>query len=107
MMESVSFSVFLVCTLPPAYQPVSSQPLLHHHAWPFIPMLPEGDSPSETVSKPPIMCFCLWLALVMVLFHGSIKVTKTCTYYESQWSRPETTAQWASRPVRVLTSTAQ
>lgn len=34
------------------------------------------DLTSETVNKPPVKCFLLQIALIMVAFHSNVKVTK-------------------------------
>ena len=58
---------------------VNSQLLLQHGASLPLATLPTviTDSPSETVSKPPVRCSLLYVALVMASLHSRRTVTGT------------------------------
>ena len=67
-------------SLPPTWgSDISSQLLLLCHAYLlaalFLAMV-AMDPPSELVSKPPVKCFRLLVALVIVSLHSNKKVTK-------------------------------
>lgn len=53
----------------------AGQPACHH-----APTMIVMDSPSETVSEPPVKCFLLQVALVIVSLHSNSTVNKTLSY---------------------------